>query len=99
MRRIEAAELGEELTAFRLQSPRKVCRLHERLLDLDRRFVVVVELEHDVGKALEVRIDRAVQGQLRVARVEATLLRIMVADLDIVEVARARVGQRSDVVE
>src|SRR4051794_28902232 len=86
MRRIDAAKGAEELAAFELQTERQVRRLHERFLELDLGFVVVVELEHDVGEALEIRIDRAIERDLRVAQIEAALLRIVIADFELIDV-------------
>src|SRR5439155_19646437 len=90
MGRNNSAECGEELSGFQFQNERQTGRLQERFLDFDFGLVVVVELENNVGEAFEVRIDRAVEGELNVARVESTLLRIVVADFDVIEIARAR---------
>ena len=62
--------------------------MQERFLDFHFGLVVVVQLENNVGETFEVRIDRAVERQLDIARVETALLRIMVAHFDVIEVAR-----------
>src|SRR5438477_2099199 len=99
MNRVQPAEGGEELPGFQLQIVGQARGLHKRFLDFDVGFVVVVQLENDVGKTFEVRIDRAVKRQLDVARVEAALLWIVVADLDVIEVSRAGVSKRKQAVE
>src|SRR5438046_1318664 len=99
MRRIQSTERGKELPGFQLQVERKASRLHERFLDFDVGFVVVVQFENDVCEPFEVRIDRTVKRQLGVARVEAALLRIVVADLDVIEVARTGISERKQAVE
>ena len=83
MRRIDAAEGGEELSAFQLQIERQIRRLQKRFLDFDLGFVVVVEFEDDVGETFEVRIDRAIKRELDVAGVESALLRIVIAHFDV----------------
>src|SRR4051794_6277436 len=99
MRRIEAAERGEELPAFQLQTERKARRLEECFFELDLRLVIVVELQDDVREAFEERIDSAIECDLRIAGVEAALLRIVVADFDVVNVTRARGREREHAVE
>ena len=59
-----------------------VGRLHERFLDFDLGFVVVVEFENDVGEPLEVGIDRAIEREFEIAGVESALLRVVVAYFD-----------------
>ncbi len=75
------------------------CRLYGRLrglqesfLEFDLGLVVVVQQENDVREPLEVGIDCAVKRQLGVARIEAALLRIVVADLDVIEIGGAGIG-------
>jgi hypothetical protein len=80
----------EELPSFGLQAPGKRRRLHEGFLDFDRRLVVVVELEDDVGESFEIWVDGAVQGQLGVARIETALLRVVVADFESIQMPRSR---------
>src|SRR5439155_14078370 len=99
MNRIEPAEGGKELPAFQLEIERQVRRLHECFLYFDLGFVVVVQLENDVRESFEVRVNRAVERELDVARVESSLLRIVVADLDVIEVACAGIGEREQAVE
>ena len=88
MLRVDASERREELPALELQTPRQRRRLHERLLGLDLSFVLVAELEDDVHERFEIRVHRAVERDLEVARVEAALLRVVVADFDPVEMFR-----------
>jgi hypothetical protein len=57
MGRINASEGGEKLAALKLQTPRQIGRLHERFFDFDLGFIVVIELENDVGEPFEVGID------------------------------------------
>ena len=97
MGRIDPAEGGEELPAFQLQIERQTGRLQKRFLDFDLGFVIVVEFENDVGEAFEVRIDRAIERELDVARVEAALLRIVIADFEAIEVARARISASANI--
>src|SRR6266852_6073277 len=91
---IDSAERGEELSGFELKIEWQTRRLQERLFDFDICVVVVIELEDDVGEAFEIGIDRTVERELDVARVESALLRIVVSALDVVEIARARTGER-----
>src|SRR5260370_42279400 len=90
MRRIDSAKGRKELSSFELQVERQAGRLQERLFDFDFGLIVVVELENNVGETFEVRIDRTVERELEVAGVESALLRIVVADFDVIEVARTR---------
>src|SRR5262245_47380573 len=53
-----------------------------RFSELDRRLVVLVELEDDVRHALEVRVDRAVEEDLRVGHRETALVGVVVAELE-----------------
>ena len=99
MRWVDAAKRSEELPAFQLKVERQIRCLQERFFHLDCGLVVVVELEDNIGETFEVRIDRTVECQLDVARVEAALLRIMIADLDVVEISRARIGQGEHSIE
>src|SRR5437588_10986539 len=99
MGRIDSAERGEELSGFQLKIERQTGRLQERFLNLRFGLVVVVELENDIGATFEVRIDRAVERELDVARVEPALLRIVIADFDVVEIARARAGEGKQSIE
>src|SRR6266446_4728726 len=99
MRRVQSAEGGEELPGFQLQIERKASRLHECFFDFDIGLVVVVQLENDVGETFEVRIDRAVKGELYVAGIEAALLWIVIAHFDVIEIARAGIGEREQAVE
>src|SRR5881227_3808682 len=96
---VDPAKRGEELPGFQLQIERQTRRLQKRFFDLDFGPVVVVELEHDVGKALKVGIDGTVERELDVARVEPALLRIVIAYFDMIEIARARVSEREQSVE
>ena len=96
---IDSAERGEELSSFELKIEWQARRLQERLLNFDLRLVVVVELENNVGETFEVRIDRAIKGELDVARVESALLRIVITDFDVIEIARARAGEGKQSIE
>ena len=99
MRRVDPAECSEELSGLELEVERKIGRLKKCFLHLDFGFVVVVELEDNVGEAFEVGIDRAVERELDVARIESALLRIVIAHFDMIEIARARVGEREHSIE
>ena len=67
--------------------------MQERFLDFHLGLVVVVQLENDVGETFEVRIDRAGERQLDITRIEAALLRIVIAHFDVIEIARAGVSE------
>ena len=82
MSRIDPTEWREKLATFKLQVERKIGRLEKCFLDFDLGFVVVVQLEHDVGEALKVGIDRSIESELDIAGVKSALLRIMIADFD-----------------
>ena len=99
MDRVDTSERSEELAGLKLKIERQTGRLQERFLNFDFRFVIVVELENNVGETFEVGIDRSVERELDVARVESTLLRIVVADFDVIEIARARTGEREQPIE
>src|SRR5207302_10712937 len=99
MGRIDSAERGEELSGFQLKIERQTGRLQERFLNFDFGFVIVVELENDIGETFEVRIDRAVERELEVTRVEPARLRILIADFDAVDIARARAGDGQQSIE
>src|SRR3954470_8471543 len=99
MGRVYSAEGIKKLSAFQLQAIGQPGRLKKRFFELDLGLVVVVELEDDVGKAFEIRIDRAVERDLGVARVKSALLWIVVADFKPIEMALARCGQGEDRIE
>src|SRR4051794_17975546 len=99
MSRIDSTEGSEELTGFDLEIEWKTGCLKERFLHFDLGLVVVIQLEHDVGKALEVGIDRSIESELDIAGVKSALLRIMIADLDVIEILRAGVGKCEQTVE
>ena len=99
MRRIQSAKRGEELPAFQLQVERQARGLHKGFLDFDIGFIVVVQFENNISEPFEVRIDRAVKRELDIARVEAALLWIVIANLDVMEIACARVSQREQPIE
>src|SRR5438309_11950383 len=96
---IDSPERGEELSGFELKIEWQTRRLQERLFDFDICVVVVIELEDDVGEPFEIGIDRAVEREFDVACVETALLRIMVAALDVIEIARARTSEGKQSVE
>src|SRR6266576_6535854 len=99
MGRVNATEGVEELSAFDLQSERQTGRLQERFFELDLGFVVVVELEHDIRESFEVRIDRAIERDLGVARIEAALLRIVIAHFEMIEMPLTRGGEGKQTIE
>src|SRR5438105_5613899 len=99
MDRVDAPERSEELAGLKLEIERQTRRLQERFLNFDFRFVIVVEFENDVGETFKVRIDRPVEREFGVPGVESTLLRIVVADFDVIEVARARAGKGKQPIE
>src|SRR3954468_14541829 len=99
MGRVDAAERVEELSAFYLQAEGQVCCLEEGFFQLDLGFVVVIELQDDVREAFEIRVDRAIEGDLGIASIEATLLRIVVADFELIEMAIARCCESKHAVE
>ena len=73
--------------------------MQESFFDFDLGFVVVVQFEDNVGETFEVRVDRSVKGELDVARIEPALLRIVIADFDMIKIARAGVSQGEQSVE
>ena len=99
MGRIDPAKRGEELSTLKLKIERQACGLQECFFHFDVGVVVVVELENDIGKPFEVGIDRAIECELDIAGVEAALLRIVVAALDVFEIARARAGKGEQSIE
>ena len=82
-----------------MQTPGQIGRLQEGFFDLGFSFVVVIELENDVGEALEIRIDRAVERELQVAGIEAALLWIVIAHFELIEMRIARIGERENAIE
>ena len=98
MCRIQPAEGGEELSAFQLEVEWQARCLHESLFNFDFSFVVVIQFENDVSETFEVRIDRAVERELGVTRIETALLRIMVANLDVMEIACAGIRERKQTI-
>src|SRR5258708_35688 len=83
MLRVLPAEAGEILARLELQVGRERGRLQVGFLELDLRLVVLVQFQDDVAKALEIGIDRAVDGDLRVAQRKAALDGIVVAELQL----------------
>ena len=86
---IDSPKRRKELAAFHLEIEWQIRRLEKGFLHFDLGLVVVIEFENDVGETFEVGIDRAVERELDVAGVESTLLRIVIANFDVIEVARA----------
>ena len=80
--RVEAAERGKELPTFGLQAVWQGSGLAERLLHLDRGFIVIVEFEDDVGESFEIRVHRSIQCQFDVAGVESALLRVVITHFE-----------------
>src|SRR5438034_6633595 len=93
MRRVQATEGGEELPGFQLQIIGQARGLHERFLDFDVGFIVVVQLENDIGETFEVGINRTVKGELYVAGIEAALLRIVITYFDVIKILRAGISE------
>ena len=99
MRRVQPAEGGEELPGFQLQIEGKARGLHECFFDFDIGFIVVVQLENDIGETFEVGINRTVKGELYVAGIEAALLRIVITYFDVIKILRAGVSKRKQAVK
>src|SRR6266567_4877449 len=96
---IQPAEGGEELATLQLQTERQVRCLHKRFFDFDLGFIVVIEFENNVGEPFEVRIDRAIEGELDITGVESALLRIVIAHFDVRQIACARSSESKHAVE
>ena len=60
--RILPAEIGEELAGLDLQVGRQRGGLQIGFFQLDTGLVVLVQLKHDVAEPLEVRVNRAING-------------------------------------
>src|SRR5262245_55100990 len=99
MRWIQTPKGSQELTAFQLQIVRQARRLQECFLKFDLGFVIVVQQENDIRESFEVRIDCAVKREFGVASVEATLLRIMIAYFNVIEIGGAGIRQRKHTVQ
>ena len=99
MGRVDPAKRVEKLAGLNLQAVGQAGRLEKRFFQLDLRLVVVVELENDVREPFEVRIDRAVERDFGVAPVEPSLLRIVVAHFEPVEMPLARRGHGEETIE
>src|SRR3954470_20546549 len=99
MRWVDPAEGGEKLPGFELKIERQACGLGEGLLDFDLGLIVVIQLEDDVGESLKVGVNRTVERELDVSRVETSLLRIVIADFDVIEITCRRTGQREHRIE
>ena len=65
--RILPAEIGEELAGLELEIRRQRHRLQIRFLEFDLGALVFFQFKYEVCEALEIRIHRAVQGNLGVA--------------------------------
>src|SRR5437764_11589636 len=99
MDRVDPSKRREELAGLKLKIERQTGRLQESFFNFDLRLVVVVQFENNVDETFKVRIDRAVERELGVSRVESTLLWIVVADFDVIEIARARAGEGKQSIE
>src|SRR2546423_15234238 len=99
MDRVDASERSEELAGLQLEIERQTGRLQKCFLNFNFGLVIIVEFENDVGETFKVRIDRSVERELGVPRIESALLRIVVANFDAIEIARARSGEREQSVE
>src|SRR5438874_13256992 len=86
MHGIDAAKRREELPGFELKSPRQCRGLQEGFFDFDCGLVVVIELEDDVNETSKVGINRAVEHDLFISRVESAMLSVMIADFDAIEI-------------
>ena len=73
--------------------------MHESFFDFHLRFIIVIQFENNISESFEVRIDRAVKRELDVTRVEAALLWVVIADLDVMEVGRAGISEREQPIE
>src|SRR5438046_7908942 len=99
MNRVQPTKGGKELPGFQLEIIGQVRRLHECFFNFDLGFVVVIQLENDVGEAFEVRIDCAVKRKFGVTRVEAALLWIVVANLDVMEISGTGISEREQTIQ
>ena len=81
-----------------MQIVRQTRGLQEGFLEFDLGLVVVVQQKNDVRKPLKVRIDCSVKRQFGVTRIKATLLRVVVANLDVMEIGGAGIGERKHTV-
>src|SRR4030095_13531078 len=95
-----ATEWRKELSGLQLKVRRQRSALRVHFLQFDFRFIVLVELEHHVGEALEVGIDGAIQGNFRVAQREASTDGIVISQLQFsARIARRRSAQVNQGVE
>src|SRR5262249_55821014 len=99
MHGVDATEGGKELTGFDLQTPGQIGRLRESFFNLHVGFIVVVELEDNVGETLKVRINRTIESKLEIACIETPLLGIVIANFELIEMRIARVSERKEPIE
>ena len=92
MRSVQPAEVGKELPAFQLQIVWQARGLQESFLEFDLSLVVIVQQENDVREPLKVRFGCAIKREFGVACIEAALLGIVVANLDVMEIGCAGIG-------
>ena len=79
--RILPPEIGEELAALELQIGRERGGLEIGFFQLDSGSIVFVQLEDDIGKSLEIRVHRPIEGNFRVAERKAAFDGIVIAKL------------------
>ena len=68
MLRIVATKRREKLTSLELQIGRQRSRLQIRFLQFDVRLIIFVQLQNDIGETFEIRINRSIEGDFRVAQ-------------------------------
>ena len=73
--------------------------MHEGFFHFYFCLIVVIQFENDVRETFEVRIDRPVERELDVARVESTLLWIVIANFDVMQVTCAGICEREQTIE
>ena len=79
--RILPAKIGEELSCLELKVSWQGGRLQIGFLELDLRFVVLVQLENDIPETFEIRVHSAVHGNFSIAQREAAFNWIVIAQL------------------
>src|SRR5207247_10696088 len=89
----------EKLARLQLQIERQTSCLHERLFNFNLVFIVVIQFENDVREPFEVRIDRPIKRQLNVPRVKTALLRIMIANFDVIQISGTGISECKQSIE
>jgi hypothetical protein len=90
MRRVDAAEGGEELAPFNCKPNGRFVVCINASSTSTSVSLSLIEFEDDVGEAFEVRIDRAIEGEFDIAGIETALLRIVIAYFDVRKIACGR---------